>query len=306
MYTPPHYRTLGLLPEASPEDIRNAYRTLAKKYHPDTNKGDSYAEEIFKRIGIAYNILSNPESRKIYDEAHRQRIEDDRLRQTTEPRIETNGKDVRINLFLTIEEAARGGECQVHYKRETRCVVCDGKGKSHDDRICRSCNGVGFLKLDFNTRVIYPPGVRDDESIIMIGNGHMGQSRKTGDLSVLVKFKPHNYLTPIGGDLHYRALISLDQYIEGTRIKAPGLNGLISVTIPPRCPDKEMIRISRKGLPAYKHFSAGDFVVIVEHCLPKKLSRKERNKVKELLDLPGFNPLVDDNGFFPRGDNDNV
>lgn len=304
MYTPPHYRTLGISPDATPEDIRLAYRTLAKKYHPDTNKGDSYAEELFKRIGIAYKTLSDPESKRIYDELHQHRMDEYRLRNASEPRIDVNGRDVRINLFLTIEEAAKGGECQVHYPRETVCITCDGTGKSHEGGLCRSCEGRGFLKLDFNAKVAYPPGIRDGESIIMIGNGHMGKSHKTGDLSVYIKLKPHNYLTPIGGDLHYLAYISLDQYIEGIRIKTPSLDGVIMVDIPPRCPDKEMIRIPRKGLPAYKHFTAGDLIVTVEHCLPKKLSRKERNKIKELLNLPGFNPPVDEDGFFRRGDDD--
>ena len=305
MFIPPHYRTLGVQPDASAKEIRSAYRRLAKKYHPDANQGDPRAEELFKRVGIAYQILNDPESRKQYDHIHKDRIELEQLRTASRPHVESEGRNVKINLYVTIEDAVKGGLRQVQYPRDTTCVVCGGTGKSKQNGgLCYSCNGEGIITLEFSTKVSFPVGIRNGETMILIGSGHMGQNMNAGDLAVTVLLKPHPYLEIDGGDLVYHTLIGLDQYIEGGRIRVPVPSGTTMVDVPPRFPDKGVLRKKGRGMPAFKNHQPGDLVVIVEHCLPKKLSRKERIKIDELMGMPGFSPPVDEMGLFPRGVDD--
>ncbi len=164
-----HYEELGVQPNATPEEIRKAYRTLAKKYHPDTNRGDPKAEEKFKRISEAYRVLSDPAQRSSYQqqESIRQRaraaskgkstkgfadIFSDFIkrgfgdfsdkRSESEPRP---GKSIGITLDVDSVDLANGAQKTVQVKKEQMCEVCGGRGirPGHKPVQCPICLGIG-------------------------------------------------------------------------------------------------------------------------------------------------------------------
>lgn len=208
-----HYKTLGIDPEASGDDIRNAYRKLAKKYHPDTNHGDERSEEPFKRVAAAYSALSDPNARQQYDKLHAIRkrrapakpkspnrattsdnidvtVKRTRPYRTTRrppkeayryqqhrPNSPVEGRNVKVNLFITLEEAYKGGSKQIKFQRDTTCGFCGGIGRTSTPiNTCQTCNGAGIVELAHEVGVVFAPGVRDGDEIRMIKAGHMGTS----------------------------------------------------------------------------------------------------------------------------------
>jgi molecular chaperone DnaJ len=159
-----HYETLGVSRTASPDEIKKAYRRLAREYHPDANPGDSDAAERFKRISHAYEILSNPEKRSRYD-----RFGDDRVGAehfsdfggisdlfttffgggfggaSTQQRGPARGADILAEVELTLEEAATGVEKDVDLGTLSRCPDCDGSGAAPGSSPvrCEDCDGTG-------------------------------------------------------------------------------------------------------------------------------------------------------------------
>ncbi len=302
-----HYRVLGVSPGATSQEIRAAYRRLAKQFHPDANPDDPRAEGRFKQITAAYQVLGDSATRRHYDRAgaggepEPAPPADEATAGTTRKR---GSRHVKVRLHLTIEEACRGGMKKVRYPRSTVCVVCGGSGvNGQDGGECRACSGGGVVKVEHTVKVTYPAGIRPDETLTIVGVGHADKARAAaGDLSVTVKYKPHPYFEIQGDDLHYHCYIGLDQYIEGGRLRVPTLKGPIDMALQPRVADGGTIRLNRRGLPGKDSGKAGDIVITVHHCLPKRLSRKERERLQEVMRMSGFRPLPDTQGLFPRED----
>jgi len=293
-----YYALLGIAPGASEEDIRTAYRRQAKRFHPDTNPDDPGAEERFKQVAEAYRILSDPKSRQLYDHAAGRST-----KRKAEPPPASPTSDVRIRLHLSLEEAARGGTRTLHYPRAVVCLECRGACFNDEGGPCPACEGNGWARKQAEAQVSWPAGVRAGYSVVIAGAGHRrGRNADPGSLHVEIIYKPHRYFTLVGADLHYRILIGLDLFIEGGTLRIPTLKSPIEFALQPRVTDGRVLKFPGKGLPAFDGQAAGDLIAAVELCLPKKLSQKERNKIMELMELPGFKPPVDGTGYVPRGD----
>ncbi len=151
-----YYRILGVGKDASAEEIKKAYRRLARKYHPDRNP-DPSAQELFKEINEAYHVLSDAVKRREYDRLLRtgdekgvrdfveyiQRFIDNLMRERS--RKPKRGQDIRLRLSLTLEEAAFGTEKEIEYERWVDCPQCGGKGVvgRADTAECHACGGKG-------------------------------------------------------------------------------------------------------------------------------------------------------------------
>ncbi len=302
MAIPPHYRTLGLAPTANDEDIKQAYRALAKKFHPDTNQGDPRSEEFFKSITIAYKVLSDPQERESYNRQYGIATKPTKPKKPVVPLAPEDGRNIRMKLFLTVEEAQQGGAREVKYQRDTTCIVCGGEGRGVSSRdTCGTCKGSGIIFADYTARIEYPAGIRHLEEMQIIGAGHQGR-KISGQLLVAIHYKDNQYLNVRGDDLHYHYFLSLEQYIEGGRVPVPTVNGLIHVKIPARFPDGGTLRLKGRGLIKNDNHPAGNLIISVEHCLPVKLSRKERTTLRKLMTFSGFNPPVDTQGLIPKGE----
>lgn len=160
-----YYAVLGIARNAEPDEIKRAYRRLAKRYHPDLNPGDPAAEEAFKRSSEAYAVLSDPEKRRLYDRFGAQAFSG---RGAPEPdlgafgevleglfgdvfrprRRRRTGRDLTYEVVVSFVEAARGAEKEITLRRPGLCRSCGGRGAAKGSQIreCRSCKGRGEVK----------------------------------------------------------------------------------------------------------------------------------------------------------------
>ncbi len=304
MKTPPYYSSLGVSPDASLSEIRSAYRRLVKRCHPDANPDDPKAEKRFRIITEAYEVLSDATARRKYDRNFHGAVSNKNSTRVKTTSYSTQKRDVRVRLYLTLVQACQGGVKKICYPRTTICVVCNGSGKTGQSGAdCKTCSGIGTVKYDHTVKVTYPSGIRPDETLVIGGEGHiLSPKLPAGDLLVTVVYRSHPYLEVKANDLHYRCLIGLDHYIQGGRLRVPTISGKTFIILEPLIADGETVNLKGRGLPPQGKHPAGNMVITVRHCLPKKLSRKEMDVVKELMRMPGFSPPIDSKGLFPRGE----
>ena len=150
-----HYKTLGVTKSATPEQIKKAYRKLAREHHPDVGGN----EETFKKINEAYSVLSDPEKRAAYDNRGRgthpgfgpnmnswEEVFGDFFRNMSRRHAAgpTSEKDIRFNLGITLEQIKKGASQKIYYRKNVACAPCSGKGGTKPER-CMTCGGTGFV-----------------------------------------------------------------------------------------------------------------------------------------------------------------
>lgn len=141
-----HYEVLGISKSASPEEIKSAYRSLSKKFHPDINK-EPDAEEKFKKINEAYSVLSNSESKNSYDNPPQSRNPFDHWNIV---RTQTFNTPITIKVNLSLEDLFKDEIKNIVYQRRVFCKSCNGEGGSGSKQVCRTCMGSGQNKQTFN------------------------------------------------------------------------------------------------------------------------------------------------------------
>jgi len=278
------YKVLGVSKGISEEDLRKAYRALAKKYHPDLNIGDAAAGERFKEISAAYDILGDAEKRKRYDageidESGHERPERQFYRQYAEGpggtkyHYSTGGGgagfedlgDIFSDLF-----GARGG-------RESPFAGMAGRGGD-----VRYTLSVSFLEAarggpkritlpDGNTLdVTIPAGTQSGQTLRLRGKGALGRSEADrGDAYVTIEVEPHPDFERKGNDIHGKLPISLDEAVLGGKVEAQTIAGPITVTVPPNSNTGSVLRLKGRGI-APPNGPAGDHYVRLEVILPKR------------------------------------
>jgi len=361
-----YYEVLGVSHEATPEEVKKAYHRLAVKFHPDKNQGDAAAEEQFKAVSEAYQVLGQPEKRAQYDRfghagvgggagpgtafdpmdvfrefARRHSafggFEDlfssfmgggfEGRRTSTAQR--RRGEDLRLALPLSLEEIAHGVEKQVRLKRQVACASCGGSGAKPGGRTvrCSQCDGTGEIKIiqrvlwgqvirtepcrrcDGEGSVIEDPcpdcggagrqiqeeqialkiprGVADGERLAKRGAGNAGRrGGPPGDLVIEIHERSHELFERRGLDLVIRLPISLSQAALGMRYTLGTLEGSVEVKVPAGIQSGKMLRLRGRGLAAGNQ--RGDLFVVVQVWTPQKLSKRERELLEELGQLPGL------------------
>ncbi|ADV62631.1 heat shock protein DnaJ domain protein [Isosphaera pallida ATCC 43644] len=325
-----YYQILGVDRTATADQIKKAYRTLAKKYHPDSNPNDKTAEAKFKEIQAAYDVLGDSEKRAVYDRiGHEAYVatggqgfpagswvggRGPRGAETVNIDFDfrdlfqgangargwkssvVGGGGIFEELFSSFKGGGRGGAATASHRHAT---------KPADQEI--------HLKLPFLVavrggpytfevpgpggfpepmRFDFPPGAKTGDKLRLKGKGVQAHGGVRGDLVLVLEVEPHPHFTRPGDgrDLQVEAPITFGEAVNGTRIDVPTLDGPKPLTIPPGVSSGQKLRIKGKGVPAWRDRPAGDLLVAVKIVLPKNLDDRARELAREFDERYPLNP----------------
>jgi molecular chaperone DnaJ len=344
-----YYEVLGINRDASDEDIKKAYRKLAMKHHPDRNPDSKDGEEKFKEAKEAYEVLSEAEKRRAYDayghagvnpqmggpgegpgfggfaEAFGDIFSDifgggqGRGRSSV-----FRGADLRYNLEVSLEQAARGTETKIRiptmetcetckgsgakpgtspktcetchgagtvrlsqgfFSIQQTCPTCHGTGKMVSDP-CATCRGAGRIKKHKTLSVKIPAGVDEGDRIRLSGEGEAGvNGGPPGDLYVVIHLKEHSVFQRDGDDLHCEMPISYTQAALGGEIEIPTLEGSAKIKVPAETQTGQVFRLRGKGIKGVRSTYPGDLLCEVVIETPVRLTERQKELLRELEDI---------------------
>ena len=301
-----YYKDLGVAKTATQAEIKKAYRTLANKYHPDKNNGDKSAEERFKVISEANQVLSDPVKRKKYDQfgADWKHYEEAGAKpggfdwskyansgggQTHRSGThETDGmfNDQGVNDFFETLFGQRSSQ-----RRGRRNVVTKGEDLVAETFLSleEAYHGaVRLIKLNEQTiKVTLKPGIADQQKLRIAGKGGRGiGGGSNGDLYLIVKIAPHSEFHRNGSDLYSNLPVELYTAILGGKTEIKTLKGKVTVNIPKGTPNGTELRLRGLGMPVYgKKNEFGNLLVKINILLPENLSEEEIDLFKKLVVL---------------------
>jgi curved DNA-binding protein len=286
-----YYELLGIKRDATPQEMKQAYRRLARLYHPDRNIGDKEAEDKIKDINQAYEVLSDSNRRKDYDRSmgfsnlkdflgdfvgkNRNKPTQDPEDRNPEPRRERprasntsdrepeptpppRPKNLEAELTLPLGKAYAGG-------RERISIQEDGRS----------------LEVDL------PPGMIPGQKIRLRGQGIGG-----GDLFLKIDIAPHQFFVLQERDIYCQLPITPAEAVLGGEIEIPTLDGLVRITLPQRVFSGQKLRLAGKGFPL-EDGRRGDQLLEIQIAVPKDLLPAEQELYQRLREIETFNPRFD-------------
>ncbi len=339
-----YYEVLGVNKDASEEDVKKSYRKLAMKWHPDRNPDNPKAEENFKEAKEAYEILSDGQKRAAYDQFGHAGVDHSAAAGASAGGFGGfgdafgdifgdifgggrgrssvyRGADLRYNLEIGLEEAARGTETRIRIPAMEECGTCHGSGakpgtspttcttcqghgqvrmqqgffsiqqtcpKCHGSgkvvtSPCATCGGAGRIKQHKTLSVKIPAGVDEGDRIRLSGEGEAGvNGGPTGDLYVVIHLKEHSVFQREGDDLHCEMPISFSQAALGGEIEIPTLDGAAKMKIPPETQSGQVFRLRGKGIKGVRSSGHGDLICHVVVETPVNLTARQKELLQEL------------------------
>lgn len=355
-----YYEILGLSRNASPEEIKRAYRQMALKYHPDRNPGNKEAEERFKEAAEAYSILCDSEKRATYDQYGHEGLRGEgfagfssfnssifeefedilgnffgfdfgeffgmpQRRRRYHPQ---RGRDLALELEITLEEVARGTEKDINLNRaevcpscqgsrlhpgtkKAVCPTCQGRGQNRYQQgfftisrtcshcqgtgeiitsPCEGCKGSGRIKKKRVLKVKIPAGVDDGSRLRIAGEGEAGdQGSARGDLYIVIRVQKHKFFERAGNNLACEISLPFTQAALGATVEIPMLEGIEALRIPPGTQSGEIFRIKGKGLKDIDSHRVGDLFVKAIVKIPSDLSKEQKALLRQFAELRGEN-----------------
>ncbi len=368
-----YYEVLGVSKDADEATLKKAYRSLAKKYHPDLHPGDAEAEKSFKEVNEAYDVLSDSDKRAKYDQYGHAAFDPAAgagaggfggfggfgdfgdifssffgggfggggggQRRNGPMR----GDDIGARVAIEFEEAAFGVKKEVNYNRickcpdcsgsgaakgtsaetctkcrgsgqmnvtqrlggmqfqtQTTCDSCRGKGKIIKNP-CNNCRGTGFIRISKKLEVSIPAGIDDGERIALRGQGNDGRNGgPAGDLILQVMVKPHAIFEREGYHIFCEVPIPVTDAILGAEIEIPTLEGTEKYNIPEGTQPGTQFTLRGKGIPYVNSSRRGDLVFQVKVEIPKGLSDKQKEHIRNFAGDCNVRNYEKKSGFFKR------
>lgn len=358
-----YYDLLGVEKGASADELKKAYRKKAVQYHPDKNPGNKEAEEMFKKVSHAYEVLSDADKRADYDRFGPAAFEGggggprgpggmgggfhdpfDIFREVFGQQGGRgggifdemfgggghdggrDGADLRYDLEISLEEAARGMEKEISFRKNMTCERCDGSGAEPGskrvtcptcrgagqirrsggiitftqtcptcagvgtkiEKPCKDCRGEGRMPKTTKLNVRIPPGVDTGSRLRSSGNGEAGLAGgQPGDLYIVLTVKEHELFERQGEDLFCEIPIKFTLAAMGGTIEVPTLSGKASLKIPPATQSGTTFRLRGKGIPSLRGGAQGDQLVRVQVEVPTVLTSDQRRILEEFARVSG-------------------
>jgi molecular chaperone DnaJ len=348
-----YYEVLGVPRGAGEDDLKKAYRRLAIQFHPDRNPGDKRAEESFKELNEAYQVLSDPERRAQYDRYGHAAFQGPqgggfggfdftqgfeevfsdifgdffgtgRGRSRSHAR---RGDDLRYDLEIDFEEAARGTEKVIKFQRLATCDECEGsraRGGANGVRTCPNCRGTGQvrtqqgffsisttcaqcrgegsmiadpcpkcqgqgrLRKQQSISVRVPPGVDNGSRLKLRAEGEAGfGAGPPGDLYVVIHVREHPMFARQDNDVVIEVPVSFPQGALGAEIEVPTLEGKVKLKVPPGTQSGKVFRLKGKGIADLHGYGRGDQLVKIVVETPRRLTSRQRELLEEFAKLSG-------------------
>jgi curved DNA-binding protein len=287
-----YYKILGLDKKASDDDIKKAYRKLARKLHPDLNPNDKEAHQKFQQVNEANEVLSDPEKRKKYDAYGKDWQHADQFEQQKRSRGQSHsagGQSFYDNAaegdFSGFFESMFGGSGRSRqtkfrgqdYNAELKLNLTDAL-LTHQQTL--TVNGK-------NIRITIPAGIENGQVIKLKGYGAPGvNGGPAGDLYITFSITPHKQFKRLGNDLYTTVKIDLYTALLGGETTIETLNGKVKLKVNPETQSGTKIRLKGKGFPVYKKVGeTGDLYVTYEVDLPTNLSEEQKRLFTELSRL---------------------
>ena len=354
-----YYELLGVGRDASEEEIKKAYRKKAIQHHPDKNPGNKQAEEMFKKVSEAYEVLKDPDKRAAYDRyGHAAFAPGGGPRGAGGPAGgfhdpfdifrevfggssgsifeeffgggggdgARDGADLRYDIEIALEEAARGVEKEISFRKLAPCDHCDGTGAEPGskrvtcptcrgagqvttargfftvrqvcptchgtgtrlDKPCRECRGEGRINKTAKLNVRIPPGVDTGSRLRSSGNGEAGvYGGRSGDLYIVIHVKDHEIFERQGDDLFCEIPVKFTLAALGGTIEVPTLSGKASLKIPAGTQSGTTFRLKGRGMPGLRSSHSGDQLVRVQVEVPTHLTAEQRKKLEDFAIASG-------------------
>lgn len=290
-----HYKILSLeTNRVSSEQIKNAYRAAAKKYHPDINAEDRLSEEKIKDINEAYRVLSNPALKRKYDRTWVNNVGKKKQQEKVNRSTGSIFGDFSNMFFGNIQSETK---VATKKKKEKEPIKGESIETSINVEIEEAFYGLD-KKLSLRTvdgkikvfTVSIPAGIRNGEKIRLIGQGKQGQDGgKNGDLFIKVNIENNEKFKLQGTDLYTNLYLTPWEAALGTRTELYSIDEHTKVYIPEGIQTGEVLRIPGKGYKDGKG-SRGDLVAEIKVMVPKKLSQEERTLFEKLDKVSSFDP----------------
>lgn len=359
-----YYELLGVGKTATAEELKKAYRKKAVQYHPDKNPGNKEAEEMFKKVSEAYDVLNDAEKRAAYDRYGHAAFQGgmgggggargpggggfhdpfDIFREVFNQQGGggggifdemfggggrdggRDGSDLRYDLEITLEEAARGAEKEISFRKNVTCERCDGSGAEPGSKrvTCPTCRGAGQIRRSggiitftqtcptcagagtkvekpcttcrgegrspkttkLNVRI--PPGVDNGSRLRSAGNGEAGLAGgQAGDLYIVLNVKEHELFERQDDNLFCEIPIKFTLATLGGTIEVPTLFGKASLKIPTGTQSGTTFRLREKGMPSLRGGRQGDQLVRVHVEVPTTLTAEQRKLLEDFARVSG-------------------
>jgi len=358
-----YYELLGVSKTATAEELKKAYRKKAGQYHPDKNPGNMASEEMFKKVSEAYDVLNDPEKRAAYDRYGHAAFQQggmgggsqgggggfhdpfDIFREVFNQRGGggggifdemfgggggrdggRDGSDLRYDLEITLEEAARGAEKEISFRKNVTCERCDGNGAEPGSKrvTCPTCRGAGQIrrsggiitftqtcptcagagtKIDKPCTVRHgegrvpkttqlpgriPTGVANGPHLRSAGNGEAGLAGgASGDLYIVLSVKEHELFERQDDNLFCEIPIKFTLATLGGSIEVPTLFGKASLKLPAGTQSGTTFRLREKGMPSLRGGRQGDQLVRVHVEVPTSLTAEQKKILEEFGRISG-------------------